>query len=124
MRKNEKMFENLKPHLPLALFIVHFYKKKQEQCNFFYLQNPKPFSLTFKKVLKRGKIPQFDRLTATNWASAPNLTLIIRFGPNLRLEASSPGVVPAVLSRAELPKSAILTCPVMSSNMFSGLISR
>ena len=96
MRKNEKMFENLKPHLLLALFILDFYKTKTRTMQFF-LQNPKPFSFTFKKVLKRGKIPQFDRLTATNWASAPNLTIIIRLGPNLRLEpwGSTCGIEPS-----------------------------
>jgi len=36
MRTNEKMFENVKPHLPLALFIADFYKKKQEQCIFYF----------------------------------------------------------------------------------------
>jgi len=70
MRTNEKMFENVKPHLPLALFIADFYKKKQEQCIFLFYKTLNSFLLSLKSS-KKGENSAIWQINSYKLGSCP-----------------------------------------------------
>ena len=104
-------------------FVTNHFLLFKKKVSFIF---KKKFLLSLKKSSKKGKNSAILRVNSykLGFCSKPDIECQIRTIAQVRSFLPCTGEVPAVLSRAELPKSAILTCPVMSSNMFSGLISR